>query len=356
MAQKTGTHDIASLLANQQIAGLYVSQANQDMLIEAFRNDLAVHNRLKEIVLADLAEVTTDRFRPMGMSDNVEMIEADEYSRAPTQKPTTAGNLGFPLRRKQIALGWTQDWLNMNTVADMAKAVLAAEKADVKATVAALKRAFYLSGNYNSLDIFVPQQLTLPVKRFWNADGMGIPEGPNGLIFDGTTHTHYSAVNGLTQGTLLALISNVIEHREGAAVRLVFNIADEATIRALAGFQPYVDPRLTLALTAAVPTERLVITQLDNRAIGIFGASEVWLKPWAIAGYAFAYDTNAPKVLAYRQPERGQAGLHIAAENIAFPLYARYMQDSFGFGVANRSGGAILDFSHVSYTDPVISG
>lgn len=356
MPQKTGTNDLASLLANQQIAGTYITDADQNLLIEAIRNDLSVHNRLKDLVLGDLAEVTTDQFRPLGGSDNVEMIDADEYSRAPTQRPSVSGNLGFPLRRKQIALGWTQDWLNNNTVADMAKLVLAAEKADFKAIVAALKRSFYLSANYNSTDFLVPRQLTLPVKRLWNADGMSIPEGPNGVVFDGTTHTHYSAVNGLTQGAALALISNVIEHREGAKVRIVINVADEATMRALAGFQAYVDPRLTLALTAAVPSERLDITQLDNRAIGIFGAAEVWLKPWAIASYMFAYDTNAPKIVAYRQPARGQTGLHIAAENVAFPLYARFMNDTFGFGVQNRSGAAVLYFGGSSYVDPSITG
>jgi hypothetical protein len=87
-------------------------------------------------------------------------------------------------------------------------------------------------------------------------------------------------------------------------VKLVINRTDEAAFRALTGFQAYQDPRIALANNVARrEAPRLDITRLDDRAIGIFNAAEVWVKPWAIANYMFAYDQTAeqkPLVLRTR--------------------------------------------------------
>ena len=50
-------------------------------------------------------------------------------------------------------------------------------------------------------------------------------------------------------------------------------------------------------------------------AIGIFHGAEVWVKPWAIANFAFAWDAASPqKPLVFRQrTQTSLQGLRIAA-------------------------------------------
>jgi hypothetical protein len=195
----------------------------------------------------------------------------------------------------------------------------------------------------------------LGVKRFVNADGASIPDGPNGEVYDGSTHTHYDAIAGLTAAALQASIRDVVEHGHGGKVVTVINIADEATVRALTGFTAYLDPRITLNSNAREATQRLDITRLDNRAIGIFDSSEIWIKPWGIANYALSFDaTTGNKPLLLRTRSGGAPTLEIAAELDTYPLYSQYMESEFGLGVWTRTNGAVLYFGGGSYTNPTI--
>ena len=93
--------------------------------------------------------------------------------------------------------------------------------------------------------------------------------------------------------------------------------------------------------------------------IGLYGAAEVWTKPWAIANYAVAWDADAPedgKPLAFRQRSQTRLqGLRIAAKLSAFPLSAEYMEDEFGVAANERTAAAILQFSNGTYVDPTIT-
>jgi hypothetical protein len=151
------------------------------------------------------------------------------------------------------------------------------------------------------------------------------------------------------------LISNVIEHGHGTAIKLAIAQADEAAFRALTGFVAYVDPRIVYRVTDTT-AQTLDISRLDNRAIGILGAAEVWVKPWAIANYAFCWDAGTPnKPLAFRQRSNtGLQGLRIAAEIDAYPLHAQYMESEYGLGVWTRTNGAIHYFANATWADPTI--
>jgi hypothetical protein len=155
-----------------------------------------------------------------------------------------------------------------------------------------LKKAIYTPTNYTFVDLNV-DKAPLAVKAFINADSSAIQDGPNGEVFNGATHTHYDGSATLTAAALLASINDVVEHGFGGGVKVFINAADEAAVRALTGFTAYLDPRVTINANAnqATPARRCH-AKLDNRAIGIFGAAEVWVKPWAIANYAFITDTT----------------------------------------------------------------
>ena len=353
MTVNTGTYDISSLLKARFQS---VAAFGMDTVERILRADIAAHNMIVSEMVGDMCELTTDRQRIYGTSASGDMTEVDEYGLGPTSRPVTGATVGFPMRAFQYNLGWTSKWMQTKTPADMATMVLAAEKAHLRMLQREIKKAVYLSANYMYTDHLV-DNVALAVKRFVNADSANIPDGPNGENFDGASHTHYDANSSLTADYLKALINDVIEHGHGNKVLVAINRTDEATVRGLTGFVAYIDPRLIYGTASDHAGQKLDISRLDNRAIGVFAGAEIWVKSWALANYAFAWDSGDPqKPLAFRQRNvTALQGLRIAAQNDDYPLYAQQMEAECGVGVWTRTNGAVLYFASGSYVDPSIT-
>jgi hypothetical protein len=305
-------------------------------------------------MLADLCATSTDRQRLAGSSIGGDSMEVDEFSRVPTQKDTPGVLIGFPLKKFHFAVGFTKQFEKKATPADFALAQQAQQKADLRRIRYELQKAIYTPTNYTFVDLNV-DKASLAVKAFINADSSSIQDGPNGEAFDGTSHTHYDGSATLTAAALLASINDVVEHGFGGGVKVFIAQADVAAVSALTGFTLYQDPRVSLNANANQALERGVITRLDNRPIGIFGAAEVWVKPWAIANYAFITDTlDARKPLVFRT-DSDSVGLHLEAELETFPLRAKYYEHMFGIGVWNRLNGGVLQFNNASYSAPTMT-
>jgi len=352
MASNTGTYDIATLLATRITSA---AEFGLDTIERVLAADVAAHNAIVQEMVSDMCEVTIDRQRIYGTSAGGEMQEVDEYGAAPTQKALPGSTVGFPLRLFQYNIGWTAKFLQQATPADLAIQTQAAEAAHLRGIQLQLKRAIFRSANYTFIDHLV-DNVSLAVKRFVNADSAAIPDGPNGEAFDGATHDHYQAEATYTATFLTNIINNVIEHGHGGAVRVAINKADEAATRALSGFVAYPDPRI-IYRASDTPGQTLDFARLDNRAIGIFGGAEVWVKSWAIAAYPFVWDSADPnKPLAFRQrAQAGLQGLRIAAENADYPLYAKFMEAELGIAVWTRTNGAVLKTDNATWADPTIS-
>lgn len=351
----TGTYDLSSLLSVRYSS---VAEFGVDTIRRTLEADLAAHNQIVREMLADMAEFTTDLQRKYGSSASNDMVEVDEYGRAPTKKVATGSTVGFPLKLFQFPVGWTNKWMETATPADLAQITLDAEKAHMRAIQKQIKLAILLSANYTWTDTLA-SGVDLSVRRFVNADSLAIPDGPNGETFTASSHTHYLARAGasLAATDVTGAINTVVEHGFGGAVRFAINRTDEATVRALSGFTAYVDPRLVMGTGSNQPGQRLDITRLDNRAIGILGAAEVWVKPWVPANYGVVWDAANPnKPLAFRQrTATSLQGLRIAAEIPAYPLTAQYMEAEFGIGVWTRTNGAVLYWGDTTYADPTIA-
>lgn len=351
MPMNTGTLTIDDLLAvTNQPAAEFGLDAIQDVL----QADLDTHNAIVQEMVGDLCEITTDNQRIYGASEENEMVEVDEFGRAPTQGTKTNPEVAFPLRRFQYAIGWTELFFKQASPADLAKATQGAEKAHLRRLTNEIKAAVYRPTNYVFNDHLV-KKLNLNIKAFTNADGMVMPDGPNGEKWDPNTHTHYTAAAALDVNNILAIIDHVVEHDHGSMLKLYINRANEQAFRGLSGFEGYHDPRITLGTHTNQVGERLDITRVDNRAIGLLGAAEVWVKPWAQAGYAFVTDLDDEgKPLAFRQREATSLqGLQIAAQFEAFPLVAEIMMAEFGIGVWTRTNGAVHQFTNATYQSPV---
>lgn len=352
MPQNTGTLGLADLLAQTYVSAESYGVMTVQQVIE---RDVAAYNGIWRPIMSDFVAITTDALRVSGGSSQGRMQKVNQAGRAPTQKQGAGGTVGFPLDKFQYNIGWTADYFELATPADMAQQNLNAQGAHAQALTTEFKRAIFPSANYNYVDEY-NKGITIGIKRFANADGQPIPNGPNGETFDGTSHNHYLASATLTAGALTSLVSTVQEHNSSAAVIIAINTADEAAVRAVTGFIPLVDSRLSISANANQPIERLNVAPANNKPIGFFGAATVWLKPWAIADYAVALDLNAPeKPVAMRELRAGKADLRIAAQFAAYPLTAEYMEAMFGMGVWGRIRGAVLQFSNASYQDPTIS-
>lgn len=359
MAQKIGTYDLQDLLA---LTSLTVTTFGTDKANAIIQADLARHNGIVSDMLGTLCGFTEDRLLPWGGGGaGGYMDEVDEYGRTGTVKPTqAAGTIGIPLRLFQYAVGFTQRYLKNQTVADLARRTLAAQESHISTVERDLKRAIYRASNYTFRDTLV-DQVDLPVKRFLNADGMTIPNGINRQTFDGATHTHYLANNGITNAKVKELEDTIVEHGKGRGLRLVINYTNETVVRALTDFVKFEDPRIEqFPSTSQIARERLSLSEPINpysRDIGYIGNAVVQIRPWAAANYALmgAFgETNKP--IMVRSRNNGTGGLTLAAENEAFPLIAQFYEAEFGIAAVERDQVAILDFSNASpgnYVDPV---
>jgi hypothetical protein len=350
-----GTFTLADLLAAQ----VPVVQFGEDNAFQAISDALAVHNRITNEIIADLADVTTDQLRRYGGPSSMVMLPADQFARVDAQKLTAGSNIGFPLQPYQVSLQWTRFALERMMTSELAVQFTAAQDADIKNIQLLLKTAIFTSTNSTFVDNLV-NGLLLPVKAFLNADSAPIPLGPNGEVFNAATHTHYLGVTtggSPTQAEVYSLIETVIEHYATGQPMLYINRADETKVRAFAGFQPYFDSRVTAAETITRGNAGLNPIALYNRAIGILDGAECWVKPWLPASYMFAYMSGAPKPLVLRQEPNSPAGLRMMADNEQFPLRANTMQRVTGVGVWSRPNGAVLDTTTGSgtYTVPTVT-
>lgn len=349
MAGRTGTHDIASLAATR--LNTTALEYGLDRLRDAVDAELEAHNAIMRQNVAELAIVTTTRRTVYGAQQQGKAYRVDEYGRAPTQRPFAHAEVGFPLYKWQYNVGWTREWEEERDVQDYAIATQSAETTHRIEITNEIKRAIFGSANYNHGD-FLVDEVTIPVKRLVNADGANIPPGPNGETFDGATHTHYLASATLTTTAVDSLISTVVEHGHGADVRIYIAQGNETAFRGLTGFQAYTDPRLILGTQANQPAIRLDITRLNNRAIGIYGAATVWVKPWIPTNYAFCFSAgDSRKPIGLRERRDGSMNLVRKATVDLHPLHVEFMEWKVGAGVWTRTNGAVLYFAGVSYVD-----
>lgn len=313
-------------------------------IAEVLRADLAAHNDIVNTMMQELCEVTSDARRIQGGSNVADMTEVDPLGRAPGQKNVTGAEVCFPLKDFQYNTGWTERWLENATVADVAQRQLDAEKAHLRQIIRQIKKACLEDdANYDFVDLNV-DNITLHVKRFCNNDGVVPPAPPDGTVFAGT-HQHYSGATPLVVANLTTMISNVLEHGHTTDPRLAINVAQEAAVRGFVGFSAYVDVRYTLPADTSTPIQRTSIRGIaaNNRAIGLLGGAEVWVKPWMPANYQMAYDAgDSRKPLAFRQRSSGGAmqGLRMAGNFSAHPFGGESMEAEFGIGVNCRTNGA----------------
>lgn len=352
MPRSTGTLSMGDLLAAKVALGSS-SKFSPEAVAETLRADNESYNRVLSESLSMIAKETTDTWVTSAGSTDGTMMEANEFSRVPTQKATTGQMHALPLRQFQYAIGWTRQFERNATVADYATSQIQAQTSNTKRVQYELMKALFNPTNYTSNDVLV-NNAELPVKALINADSSQIPNGPYGEAFDGSTHTHYTANNGLDVSKVQAAVENLIEHGYQGEIRIHIALGNEAAFRLLTGFIAYSDVRTVPNLTGGDARKQVdTYKPTSNRAIGLLGSAEVWVKPWVPTNYLHVMDVSSPdKPLGMRLYNKVPKGLHFEADVETFPLRAEYQENYFGFGAWKRLNSVIHRFDNGTYAAP----
>lgn len=329
-----------------------IAELGEDRVWASVDAEFQAHNEIMREMLEEVVERSTDRLRRFGGTSGMTMDEVDELGTADAEKITAGVNVGFPLRKYQRALQWTRNYFMVATGEEVAKQLQGIMQADRQNVTKQIKKAIFTSTNTTGVVDKLVDYVTLDLKALLNADGMVIPPGPNGESFNGATHTHYLATASFVVADLQALIDTVVEHYGTGDIRVNINKAQEAAIRGFTGFTAYIDARLIPAdNTTRVQGRSLDMVNTGDRAIGVFGAAEIWVKPWVPASYLFAYNRMAPKTLVMRT-RQGMGDLQLIYDDDQHPLRARGYEREFGVSVWQRMNGAVLYTGAGTYAIP----
>jgi hypothetical protein len=342
----TGTHTVADLLANRAISDQRVAQFGEENLVQPLQQALAAHNTAVTATMQDLATETEIRQETYGAGTGGDMKKANEFTRSATEKAARKGKVAYPFELFQDAVGFTEEYMLRATVRDLLEKELGARQRHLTRLRREIRRSLFSPTNEVFTD-FLVDDLELTVRRLVNGDNEPIPTNDSGTTFNAATHTHYvatTAVSGTGLETALkALIDDVAEHDHVDGLRLNIARENEAAVRALPSFLPYVQQGVT-AGTAEDRANGVAPNRINNRPIGIFHGAEVWTRTWVPADYYHAYASgDRRKPLSYRvDPLPQLRGLRMAGTIALFPLRAQYYEARFGFGVRNRTNSAVL--------------
>lgn len=342
-----------TLAASQQS----IVTIGEDRIFEALQLDLAAHNILASEKFADLVEFSTDRRKRYGGTEDMEMEDLDEFGTPEAQKVTAGVTVDFPLWRVGIGLQWTRHWFKNHVASELAAQYTAIRNADTRRIDLEIRRAFFLPTNYSTQDKLV-DWADLDIVRLANADGMPVPNDPYGNSFDGATHTHYLANNGISDTVVQNAVDTVAEHYATGSIYIYINRAQESWFTATSSkFTPYIPTQIIPATTADRARGTLVTNTLYNRAIGIYGdqAAEVWVKPWIPANYLLVLIKGVRKPLVWRTREGGEGNLELEYDDEVHPLRAQALAREFGIGVWERTAASVLYVGGGAYTAPSLS-
>lgn len=341
MAMRTGTHTLADLAKIQTPLTEYGLE-NISMDIEAV---MSAHNRILNDQMDALSELTFERDGASPREGDVAIFRpGDELSRVPTQKADNTPAQGYPLLNFQVSVGFTAEFMRTATVQNIAVRLVAVQRGDARLLQNMLRQVMLNPINPSAFDDIHGDRVTISnIKALYNADGSSIPESPVNLsTFDGSTHTHYLNSATLTSAFVNQLQDTVAEHSTSSNLIVVINKAQEAAFKALGGFTPLVDARIITATTQTVAVGNLDVSRTDNRQIGYFDGSEVWVKSWMPSSYIGVYNAIGARPFRRREHKNpARRGLRIIGTNTVFPLEAQYSERRIGFAAHARGQAAV---------------
>jgi hypothetical protein len=351
MATFTGVSTLADLNAatlngSAQVYGL-------DKINAEIQKSLASYNAQVSEMLAAFAEPVTVQTKVFDGSSSITMVEMDEFGKSRTQKDSARWTVSFPVRKFGAGVGYTLDWLNRATVGEVSRKLTSLQLAHSKNLISQMQKAMFKNSNTTFVDKFFNNE-TLTIRTFWNADSSTLPMNASGSTFAGASHTHYISASAVSKTSVNSLVTLVTEHDQVEDLVIVIHRGDVDTFTALSGFTALSSSLLHYNGSTAT-AQTIDNSDLNNQLLGYWGnlMIPVWVKPYAVQNYVLCLclGSSDGKPLAYRQLPYTQ-GLKLDTKYANEPLISEEGIAFEGFGVYNRSAGAILYTSGSQWVDP----
>jgi hypothetical protein len=356
MTKYTGVSTLSTLDAN--ILASKALNYGLDKINVEIEKSLSAYNDQVDEIMSDFAQnVNGVQDMVLEVSDGGEMQELNELGEPVTKRDSRKLHVAFPLKRYGFAVGYTGAWLNRASVAEVNRKFMNAQIAHQKTLVGLASDAMMTSASSTVTDTWGNGN-TITVQPFWNGNDTP-PANSAGTKF-AKSHTHYNAVaasGSPTNAEISALVNTVLEHDETEEVILVIHADNFAKVSALTDFTALTPIKLTNVISGTVDKETGTEDQ-SNRLCGYWKSMwPVYIKPYAVSGYVLCLNISSTlaKPLGYRQSSIAtEKGLQKEVKSYADPMLVDQFISFDGFGVINRSAGAVLQLSATSYTDPTL--
>ncbi len=289
-----------------------------------------------------------------------EMVAHTEYGRPDPVRAALGGHM-LPLRKWDLALGWTADYLEEARMPDIeqdiAMGIRAAETTWRKALIGRLLKRGDESGSAYGLS-----STGLSPGFATAAASTGVDFAPPsyaGTAFT-TAHEHYVAIAGgaFTAAVFTDAKAELQEHGHEPPYEFVIGPSDEATVSGLTGFIGVNEALINQAITTATVNFTGAAVG-GKRPIGAIEGFRVWVVPGVPQYYGFgwkSYGLNSPRnPLRVRLPE-GETGprVRLYRDHNNPGIYAiqnLMLQTRFGVGVGDRTNGTSRYVNNANWSD-----
>lgn len=339
--------------------GTTVDGQNVNEIWNEMQMMLAAFNASASQFVANLTFDTVKANEKVGVPTSPGFQKATEFGR-PSKVRLTNVARGFPLDHYDLGDGFTQEFIDSNTGAQ-----LLAIQATVLNSWETLRRelvldAIFRNTNYTDKD-------GIAVKALYNADGE-VPPAIKRWTHTGS-HTHYLTTAGasLVVADLDALADDLIHHgfKEFGDATFILH-ANRLEVQTIRGFTGYVP-----AEEATVPTELPGSGVIRGRQGSAPGSLRVqgYIGEWVVVenndipeGYLLGQVSGGPfdtrNVVGLRRHDNPSVGGQlrlIEGNRQNYPLYDSVYDGYLGAGVAQRGAAAVMQVTAGAYTRPTFS-
>lgn len=332
----------------------YVANVGQQLVFDAVNFALDEHNRDLELAMSVFVERKTEKFTMKYLlPGGGKMVETGEFAAGPAIKAYGGWDVAFPIRNYEVQVGGSRPAMAYMTLAQLDRHLKTVTEKDINTLRWRILTALFEDTNLTTYTDPVGHG-TLNIRRLANTDGTLFPPvlgSESEADDDHYAETSY-AISEITatNNPIITLRNEIIEHFRGRVTGgqnvVVFHNTDATKLlKAISGYDAVHDIYVREGEDTARPVN------WPNVPGWIHGRLDgCWLSEWAWipATYmlAVSLDYPAPLMMRVDPAETGLGrGLQLVAKDEKHPMSSSYFVNRYGFGVANRLNGAVLEIT-----------
>lgn len=281
-------------------------------------------------------------------------------SHAAMVKPNAGWDVGFPMEEFGAAVGWDRVAMAYMSIAQYNLAIEGIKRKDRNTRRMEMLHAIFSNAARTFKDENWPDVTVQPLA---NGDAVTYPAVIG-------SYTEATANNYLTSGYAAGAISDVnnpiptiVNQLEqyfgtptgGSNIAVFINNAQTNLISGLANFDPVPNRFVEYGANMSLVSEGKYPAGLPGRVLGETDAALIVEWRWMPAGYLYATHMGAPAPLRRRiDPPATNLGdgLQMVVQDLDEPIKTSEWSHRFGYGVANRLNGAVMQLTAGSYSVP----